>query len=73
MLAIISLVVVLPLLPVTASSGSANRPRQSAAKAPSDSRVSATWTSGNDSACRPSAASVATIAAAAPRALAAAT
>jgi hypothetical protein len=36
MLAIISLVVVLPLLPVTAISGSVKRQRQSAASAPSD-------------------------------------
>ena len=55
MLASISLLVVLPLLPVTASSGRSKRARQAAASAPSARRVSATANSG-----RPLAATAAT-------------
>ncbi len=49
--AIISLTVVLPLLPVTATSGSENRLRQPRASAPSASRVSGTISAGT---CQPS-------------------
>src|SRR5882672_9661225 len=63
--AIISLTVVLPLEPVTATKGMSKRPRQCAASRPSARRVSFTTTNGNSRPLVPAPGSSVTIAAAA--------